>query len=154
VRTKQWSKSPDLGIGVAVDSVMAVAETLGLSVEFRDIGPASGFLYASGLVVLNIRHGAAAQRENLAHECGHAYWGHDWRGRHDISRDERIADRYAARLLVGVEGYARAERLVGPHPGALAKELGVTRRLIELRQEDFAGGRGRPVPSGLDLWER
>lgn len=48
------------------------------------------------------------------------------------------ADRYAARLLVSMDAYAEAEALVGCHPGAISRELRVTRRLVELRREDFA----------------
>lgn len=53
-------------------------------------------------------------------------------------------------MLISMDAYARAETLVGPHPGALAKELGVTRRLVELRQKDFE--RDRRILRVVDEW--
>ena len=114
------------------------AEAMGLRVAYRDLGRHTGYLYGGGLVVLNHRHHLNAQRETLAHEGGHAYWGHDWTRDHDRERDERLADQYAARLLITRDAYAAAEELCDGHPGAIARELGVTRRLVELRREDFA----------------
>lgn len=121
-----------------MDTIIARAESMGLRVTFRDIGSRTGYLYGGGLVVLNHRHHVNAQREALAHEMGHAHHGHDWSREHDVARDERQADQYAARLLITVNDYAAAEVACGAHPGALARELGVTRRLVELRREDFA----------------
>ena len=121
-----------------MDRIIAHAEGLGLRVAYRNLGSATGYLFGGGLVILNHRHHLNAQRETLAHECGHAFHGHDWTRDHDRERDERQADQYAARLLISVDDYADAETLVGEHPGAIARELGVTRRLVELRREDFA----------------
>lgn len=120
-----------------MDALIARAEAMGLRVQFRNLGRTTGYLFGGGLVVLNHRHNIAAQRETLAHEMGHAHHGHDWSREHDKVRDELDADRYAARLLIPLEQYAAAEGIVGSHPGALAKELHVTRRLVELRQEDL-----------------
>jgi len=111
---------------------------MGLRVGYRNLGRNSGYLFGGGLVILNYRHHLGSQRVTLAHEMGHWHHGHDWSRDHDVARDERQADQYAARLLIGAGDYARAEELCGTHPGALARELGVTRRLVELRREDFA----------------
>lgn len=69
----------------------------------------------------------------LAHEIGHAWYGHDWRNPHDEGRDERQANLYAARLLLSPIEYAIAEAL-HHHPGAIAKELGISQYLVELWQ--------------------
>lgn len=114
------------------------AEAMGLHVAFRDLGRASGYWLGSGLIVLNHRRAESTQRVTLAHEMGHWWHGHDWTRDHDRERDERQADQYAARLLISVDDYAAAEAICGAHIGALARELGVTRRLVELRREDFA----------------
>jgi len=77
------------------------------------------------------------QRVAVAHECGHWAHGHDWTRDHDRPRDERQADTYAARLLITAEAYASAEAIVGGHPGALARELNVTARLVDLWRQDY-----------------
>lgn len=110
---------------------------MGLRVVFRDLGRRHGEVHATGLVVINDRRPVQAQRITLAHECGHHAHGHDWRERHDRVRDERQADTYAARLLIDPADYHDAERTVGCHPGALARELGVTERLIEMWRADY-----------------
>ena len=120
-----------------MDQLIASAEALGLRVAFRDLGRRHGEAYSSGIVFINHRRTLCRQRVTLAHEMGHAHYGHDWSREHDKSHDERLADQYAARLLISPVEYALAERLVGEHPGALARELGVTRRLVELRRGDF-----------------
>lgn len=114
------------------------AEALGLRVIFRDLGRRHGEIHSSGVVYLNPHRTDARIRVTLAHEMGHWRHSHDWTRDHSRERDEREADQYAARLLISPLEYAAAEALVGEHPGALARELGVTRRLVELRQEDFA----------------
>jgi len=111
---------------------------MGLRVAYRNLGRNSGYLFGGGLVILNYRHHLGTQRVTLAHELGHWHHGHDWTRDHDEARDERQADQYAARLLISADAYADAESQVGEHLGALARELGVTRRLVELRREDFA----------------
>ncbi|WP_061960622.1 ImmA/IrrE family metallo-endopeptidase [Demequina flava] len=130
--------------------IIRTAEHMGYRVQFRDIGRASGYLYGGGLIVLNYRRSELTQRVTLAHELGHAHHGHDWTRDHDRHRDERQADQYAARLLISPVEYAAAEALVGSHAGALARELGVTRRLVELRREDFA--RDERIIETVEAW--
>lgn len=133
-----------------MDSLIAHAEAMGLRVVFRDLGRRSGEVHSSGVVYLNHRKSDLTQRVTLAHECGHWALGHDWSRDHNVERDEREADSYAASLLISPQSYAYAELLVGPHPGALAKELGVTRRLVELRQSQFE--RDRRILQVVDEW--
>ncbi len=72
------------------------------------------------------------QKSTLAHELGHAHHGDAWTDDPHIKqlREDR-ANAYAARLLISPLEYAIAERLVGHHTGALAKELGVAAYIIE-----------------------
>lgn len=123
------------------------AAAMGLRVMWRDLGRRSGELHSSGLIVLNPRRTTLTQRVTLAHEIGHHRYGHDWTREHDSERDEREADTYAARLLISPAEYALAERLVGCHPGALAKELGVTARLVEFWRESYEHEHLRAVRS-------
>jgi Zn-dependent peptidase ImmA (M78 family) len=110
---------------------------LGLRVKYADLGRRSGEVHSSGLVVINHTKSLLTQRVTLAHECGHWVFGHDWTDAHDRGRDETQADTYAARLLISAAEYADAERTVGAHPGALARELNVTPKLIELWRQDY-----------------
>lgn len=71
----------------------------------------------------------------MAHELAHAVAGDEPTGIAWLDeRMERIADERAARWLITGDAYATAEELVGPHPGALARELGVTIHILEVWQ--------------------
>lgn len=105
--------------------------------KFDDLGKRSGEIHSSGLVFINHTKSLLTQRVTLAHECGHWVLGHDWTNDHDHARDERDADTYAARLLISPEAYAAAEALVGPHDGAIARELVVTADLLPLWRESY-----------------
>lgn len=67
----------------------------------------------------------------LAHELGHALNNHDSRTEAWLrGRQEREADIFAANVLIDPTEYKNAELLYGPHPGAIAQELGVTIHLV------------------------
>lgn len=121
-----------------MERLIALAEAQGLYVAWRPLRRHGYYLHSKGLIVLSTRAPEWKVRVALAHELAHAHYQHDWTRDHDKVRDELEADTYAARLLISLEAYRDAESCVGCHPGALAKELGVTRRLVELRQRDFA----------------
>lgn len=125
-----------------MDELIEHAESMGLHVKWDNLGRRSGELRRSGLVLLNHRKSMLTQRVTLAHECGHAWHGHDWTRTHERERDEREADTYAALLLINADAYARAERVAGEHAGAIAKELNVTRHLVEMWRLDYLA---RPV---------
>lgn len=122
-----------------MDDLIRQAQVMGHRVVLRDLGKRAGEVHSSGIIVINPRKSLLTQRVTLAHELGHVHYGHDWRGRHDRERDEREADTYAAVLLISPADYATAERVVGTHVGALAKELGVTSRLVTLWQARMDG---------------
>lgn len=129
-----------------MEDLLEYADAMGLRVLRRDLGRRNGEVHSSGLIIINPNRNYGAQREALAHEIGHAFHGHDWTAaRHDRDTDERAADTYAARLLISPAEYAIAERICGPHDRALARELNVSLRLVELWQAsyrmDLAAGR-------------
>lgn len=120
-----------------MDDLLAEAHARGLRVAWRDLGRRAGEFHSSGLILLNPRRTETVQRVTLAHELGHAHYGHTWTD--DIRQHaahERLADRFAARRLISLARYAAAERLVGPHPGAIARELEVTTRVVEAWRAD------------------
>lgn len=108
--------------------LFAHAADLGLEVEWVDLGDMRRGQYHDdlALVILNRRLTRAQATSTLAHEVGHAVFG----DRCSTPASERRADEYGASLIITREDYARAERLVGCHLGALAVELGVTPRLV------------------------
>ncbi|KZM34513.1 ImmA/IrrE family metallo-endopeptidase [Oerskovia enterophila] len=108
------------------------AEGEGLLIASRSIGRHHGrYLHNKNLIILSNRITGPQAISVLAHELGHWHYGDaDLEGIHTRDVEER-AWRWAARLLVGPDQYAAAEHAVGPHLGAIARELGVTRQLIE-----------------------
>lgn len=102
---------------------------MGLGVEWVDLGPSRRGEYVDGSRLIRLHRGLtrAQATATLAHEIGHAEFGHSC----STPATERRAWQYGASLVVSVADYQRAERIVGHHPNALAAELGVTRRLIE-----------------------
>lgn len=78
------------------------------------------------LIVLNYRCTVAEAISALAHEVGHAIFG----DRCSTEAVERRADEMGASFVITAEEYAEAEAEVGPHAGALARALGVTRDLV------------------------
>lgn len=106
------------------------ADTFECRVFFLPLAEHDGLLATPRDIVVNSRLHGDYQREVLAHELGHVYYGHDWRRPHDEERDERLADEYAARLLISPLEYASAEHVYGPHPGALAEALRVSVEMV------------------------
>jgi Zn-dependent peptidase ImmA (M78 family) len=106
-------------------------------VAWRDLGRRAGEFHSSGLILLNPKRTETVQRVTLAHELGHAHYGDIWTdGAREHAVRERLADRYAARLLITPAPYGAAERLVGPHVGAIARELEVTTGVVEAWRAD------------------
>lgn len=116
----------------------------GWGVKYRDLGRRNGE-YSRGLITINDRRRTGFTiRMTMAHEIGHAHHDHAWTDDPVLSvRQEREADMFAAQILISLEEYARAERIVGAHPGAIAKELAVTENYVLLWREDYVRPRAR-----------
>ena len=116
-----------------LDLVIYAEDTLGVFVDYTPDLPAGvhgAWLPHLDLIVLADGLHPTRERCTLAHELGHAHYRHP-ACRGDV-RLERQADRWAANLLISPAEYELAERLYGPHPGALARELGVTTHLVRV----------------------
>lgn len=91
------------------------AGTLGVGVHFAPIDDEPNLLgyFAPGRRIIVVRIGmtSAQTRWVLAHECGHAYYGHKCGGMHSTDPAERQADAYAARLLIEPEEFAKLEAI-------------------------------------------
>lgn len=103
-----------------------IAELFGVRVaETNDLAPAWNGMYLHHRHLILIRKGLDhwTHRSILAHELGHAFYRDET---HGDPRLELRANQWAARLLISEDAYRAAEHLHGPHPGAIAHELGVT----------------------------
>lgn len=103
-----------------------IAELFGVRVgETNNLDPEWNGMYLHDRRLILIRKGLDywKRRSILAHELGHAFHRDE---HHGDPRLELRADQYAARLLISEDAYRAAEHLHGPHPGAIAHELGVT----------------------------
>lgn len=78
-----------------------------------------------GRIYFDIKLTPNERRTIIAHELGHAHYGHSC----DSGKNERQADTYAAHLLIDPTRYAEAER-VSADSHYLADELGVTADLV------------------------
>lgn len=116
-----------------MDDLLQLAADAGVHVIWRDLGRRRGeYRHGPRLITLNPRMSTVLQRSTLAHELGHHHHADTWTDDpHVVAARERRANLYAARLLIDAAAYARAERLVGPHPGAIARELDVARYVVE-----------------------
>ncbi|SMY01422.1 protein of unknown function (DUF955) [Brevibacterium sp. 239c] len=117
-------------------NLFALAESKGIKVQEVQLRAFRGFYVKEvKIIVVSSLLNTAQKRTTLAHELGHAHYGdeavldqpmHEWQ--------ERRADEWAAQFLIAPQQYAEAESLHGPHPGAIAQHLNVTRELTEVWQ--------------------
>lgn len=92
------------------------------------------FCRDTGTIVVPTDVPARLRRSMIAHELGHAVYGHTV----SDAKSERQADEYAARLLITEKEYRRAETMFGQDVDTLAYELNVTPSLIIAWREQFS----------------
>lgn len=111
--------------------LLAEAARLGVGIAYAALpAPRRGFYSPTkSLIVLSTALTLLQRWETLAHELGHAYYGHDCTS----PTNEAQAWRRAAFLTVDPARYAIAES-IHPHPSAIANELDLTPALIEAWQ--------------------
>lgn len=107
--------------------LLAHAASMGLSVHATHLeeGTLGLYSHAERRIYFDIRLTPNERRSVIAHEIGHAHYGHVTNG----ALQERQADIYAARLLISPHAYAALER-VNSDQHLIAEELGVTLDLI------------------------
>lgn len=108
------------------DLLLRHCADMGVMVEYVDLGARRHGEYRHpDLIRLNLRNRADQMLSALAHEVGHAFYCENGR-----TANCRRADEVGASFVIDATEYAWAEELTGPHPGAIARQLGVTRRLV------------------------
>lgn len=114
--------------------LLALAARLGVTVHVAHLPePYRGFYdHERRMVVYDFALTPVERACVLAHELGHAFYGH--RGRND-PRAEAAADAYAARVLVDPEQWSRLEA-IGLTDVDIAEELGVTLRMLRVFVEN------------------
>jgi hypothetical protein len=134
---------------VTDDELLDTLDLLGVRVTIVDLPPDRDGEYEHGLRIVRLRPGMARRlhRSVLAHECAHAVYGDvPLRDPHHAERQETRADEWAARTLVSVDDYARAESIHDGHVDAMALELDVTVDLIRAFQRTLRHPRALRMP--------
>lgn len=130
-----------------LDLALRHCADLCIDVEWSDMGDFRRGEYRRqrNLITLNVRLTAAQAAATCGHELGHERFGDTC----STPANERRAWQYGAALLITPAEYRFAESLVGPHPGALALDLGVTPKLIHAWR-DWWTVRGHRLSRGDD----
>lgn len=108
-----------------------IAELFGVQViETDGLDPRWNGMYRHQKRIIYLRKGLDPwkKRSIFAHELAHAFYRDEV---HGDTRAEKRANQWAARLLISKDEYRAAELLHGPHPGAIAHELGVTPDVVK-----------------------
>ena len=113
----------------STNDLISLAESAGITVAWHCGGPKGAWLPHERRI--SLRHGMdeVTTRCTMAHELAHMVLGHPAPA---SDRQERQADRFAARLLVSPVEYALAEQIYEAHPQQIAAELGVTNEVLSV----------------------
>lgn len=114
---------------INVDALIDAAQARSYRIRWHRGGPKAAWMPHRNTITLRVGMDDVTTLCSLAHELGHAHYSHP---PGHYGAQERQADEFAARLLISPVDYALAERLHGPHPAAIAHELGVTIHLTTI----------------------
>jgi Zn-dependent peptidase ImmA (M78 family) len=103
------------------------ADRLGVQVVYGRLRTANGlWLPDQRTIILNTKMRVMLERTTLTHEIGHVCLGHI----ESTPRNERMADRFAAKHLVDPDHLERVSRFT-PDPAQWAVELQITPHVLE-----------------------
>lgn len=122
----------------------ALIESLGVSIlDTHDLpsGIDGMYLHHRKIILIRSSLDTWSHRSTLAHELGHAWYGDD---QHGDPRLERRADEFAAQILITPDNYRLAENAHNGCLGAIAYELGVTPRVLDVWKRLYQQGRIQP----------
>lgn len=115
-----------------VEELVVACHRIGVHVAVKPFIYDGAYYHRRGLIVVDSRLPAVAQRCVLAHEYVHALYGHD--GHQDAAVERRVT-RDAARLLISSADYRLAERMYEGDVWLVAEELNVTVEFVHAYQE-------------------
>lgn len=119
-------------------ALLREAERRGIRVLHGHLDGRNGVYYHElDLIILDYSLSPFEERFTLAHELGHAHFGH----RSSEPANEVKADEYAAKLVISHDDYAAAE-IICDSPAFIAQELGVSLRAVEAYCRTQARGEG------------
>lgn len=126
--------------------VLVEAERQGVRLALAALPPPMRAVYLADqeLMLISDVLNDVQRAESGAHELGHHYYG----DRCSTPESEERAWRYAAKILITLDAYIRAE-LNDPHPVAIARELDTTRRIVELYQEHHLQAQALAAPRNI-----
>ena len=121
--------SPLATLRTSTEGLIDLAHAYGICIYWRPLSRGRRGLWDASTrsIWIDPRLSGRATRSLLAHELGHAALGHI--GPQPEFR-EREAWEWAARYLIHPCDYADAEAVHGPHRGALAEALDLSREVI------------------------
>lgn len=110
-------------------SLVDLCEEHGLRVEWADLGARRHGLFHRHRRLIEMNENLTLRQlvPGLAHEFAHYVYNDGC----STTAAEKRAWEHAARMLITPSEYARAERIVGPHPNAIAAELDLTGVIVE-----------------------
>jgi len=116
--------------------LLQLATDMGLEViEATLVGKDGGYSHARGQIRLHRKMSERTARSVLAHEIGHAIYGHVPTHFGPIHlRQERQADQWAAKHLITIDAYQEAEARRDGHVPSMAYDLNVIPELVEVFQ--------------------
>lgn len=119
--------------------LIALAESKKIQVEEVRMRNQRGFYQPElRLIAISSDLSQAQFTSTLAHELGHAFYNdHPTGCQRTHEFQERRATAWGALRIIDPYDYADAEDAHGPHPGAIAQQLDVTRELVEAWQTNY-----------------
>jgi Zn-dependent peptidase ImmA (M78 family) len=116
-----------------------LSQTLNVEVRELPLKKVRGLYQSSErIIIISSRLTEPQRYTTWAHELGHAFYDDTATAcpdQHDFQ--ERRATAWAAITCISVHDYAEAEHMCGPHAGAIAQYLNVTRELVTAWQQNF-----------------
>lgn len=122
--------------GSGMHELTQLAADMGIEIiETKLVGKDGAYNHARGQIKLHRGMNERTARSVLAHEIGHAVYGHTATPFGPIhGRQERQANEWAANHLITLDAYREAESRREGHIASMAFDLCVTPELVEVYQ--------------------
>ena len=116
-----------------LDDLHHHAHTIGIHLTTHTVGPKGWYNHQTRRISLRKGLSYVQERCTLAHELGHDFYRHAPNpGGHNATKAERLADQYAADLLIDPQQLVELLQFHPTSPAAIAEELEVTQHLLNV----------------------